>query len=214
MSNPSIETLLEALLFCSGRAMTVEELAISADRPLKEVREGLASLSSTMKRRRGGALQIVAVGDRWSMEVKPLLSSHLPDAIRGDIPERLQRAAALIAYHQPMMQSDLVGMMGQIAYEYVRELARLGLIDRRRKGNSRRLVTTRRFSERFQCPAVEPKKVRAWFREQAEAAGLTSTDLIESIRILDPNVGDDSVVDALEGAVDGQSEETVEDIEA
>jgi segregation and condensation protein B len=191
---PELETLLEALLFCSGDSQSVSQISETLGRTVKDVTVSLESLSKTMKRRRGGALQIVDVGGRWSMEVRPKLSSSLPAELRGDIPERLQRAAALIAYHQPMIQSDLVEMMGQIAYEYVRSLARLGLIDRRRKGNSRRLVTTRRFAERFQCPAVEPTKVRSWFREQAAAAGLNSADLVESIRVLDPNVGDETVV--------------------
>ncbi len=193
-AEPTLETLLEALLFCSGESRTAEQISEALQRDQGEVAESLESLSKTMKRRRGGALQIVSVGGRWSMEVRPHLSTHLPDGIRGDIPERLQRAAALIAYHQPMMQSELVDMMGQIAYEYVRSLARLGLIDRRRKGNSRRLVTTRRFAERFQCPAVDPAAVRAWFRQQAAAAGLNSDDLVESIRLLDSSVGDDTIV--------------------
>jgi segregation and condensation protein B len=193
---PELETLLEALLFCSGDSRSVSQISETLGRSVEDVTTSLESLSKTMKRRRGGALQIVNVGGRWSMEVQPKLSSFLPAELRGDIPERLQRAAALIAYHQPMIQSDLVEMMGQIAYEYVRSLARLGLIDRRRKGNSRRLVTTRRFAERFQCPAVEPAKVRTWFREQAAAAGLNSADLVESIRVLDPNVGDETVVDS------------------
>ncbi len=193
---PELETLLEALLFCSGDSLSVSQISETLHHSSKDVTVSLEALSKTMKRRHRGALQIVDVGGRWSMEVRPKLSSFLPAELRGDIPERLQRAAALIAYHQPMIQSDLVEMMGQIAYEYVRSLARLGLIDRRRKGNSRRLVTTRRFAERFQCPSVEPAKVRTWFRDQAAAAGLNSADLVESIRVLDPNVGDETVIDS------------------
>ena len=52
-------------------------------------------------------------------------------------------------------------MIGQRAYEHVRDLAHLGLIDRRRDGLSRRLTTTRRFAEMFGCPYAESKKVRA-----------------------------------------------------
>jgi|TARA_B100001094_G_C17781846_1_gene600108 segregation and condensation protein B len=136
------------------------------------------------------------------MEVHPRLSAHLPSELRGDIPDRLQRAAALIAYHQPMMQSDLVQMMGPIAYDYVRALARLGLVDRRRQGNSRRLRTTRYFAERFQCPHTEPKKVREWFRGQAEASGITSQNLVDSIRELDPDVGDMDFVPESDGTED------------
>jgi len=51
-------------------------------------------------------------------------------------------------------------------------LAQLGMVDRRKDGNTRRLSTTRRFSESFGCPHTDRKKVRAWFREQVQSSGL------------------------------------------
>ena len=53
------------------------------------------------------------------------------------MPPKLLKAAALIAYHQPMPQSRLVELLGQKAYDYVRELAQHGMIDRRKDGNLR-----------------------------------------------------------------------------
>ena len=115
------------------------------------------------------------------MEVKTGLSLFLPDSFRADIPQRLLPAAALIAYHQPMSQSQLVDMLGQRAYDHVRELSNRGLIDRRRDGLTRRLTTTRRFAEYFGCPEVEFRKVRTWFREEANNMGLTSAQLAASL---------------------------------
>ncbi|MDP6856354.1 MAG: SMC-Scp complex subunit ScpB [Candidatus Thalassarchaeaceae archaeon] len=206
MSEPGADAIVEALLFCSGRSLSCAELSSQSSKSENEILGALEALRGQYRRRRGNALQIVEVGGRWSMEVDPRLSSYLPSELRGDIPDRLQRAAALIAYHQPMMQSDLVSMMGPIAYDYVRSLARLGLVDRRRKGNSRRLQTTRYFAERFQCPHTEPKKVKEWFRQQAESNGITSQTLVDSIRELDPQVGDMDVVPDSDG-----TEEDIED---
>ena len=206
MTNPSIESIVEAWLFCSGRSLKPSEISEQSGHPESVIIESLSTLQNQYRRRRDSALTVVEVGGRWSMEVHPRLSAYLPSELRGDIPDRLQRAAALIAFHQPMMQSDLVQMMGPIAYDYVRALARLGLVDRRRQGNSRRLRTTRYFAERFQCPHTEPKKVREWFRGQAEASGITSQNLVDSIRELDPDVGDMDFVPESDG--------TEEDIEA
>ena len=83
---------------------------------------------------------------------------------KTELPVKLLKAAALIAYHQPISQSRLVEFLGQKAYDYVRELAQYGMIDRRKDGNTRRLTTTRRFSESFGCPYTDRKKVKAWFR--------------------------------------------------
>ena len=117
-------------------------------------------------------MQIVEIGGKWAMEVKPGIADHLPKETKSELPPKLLKVAALIAYHQPMPQSRLVELLGQRAYDHIRELAQAGLIGRRRDGNTRRLTTTRRFSEMFGCPHTDRKKVKAWFREMVTTSGL------------------------------------------
>ena len=172
MTEVPIDTLLEATLFGAGRSMSVSELSTALGYDEDEMLDSLYSLRSTLKRRRGGALQVAEVGDRWAIEVKPDIASHLPKETKTEIPQKLLKAAALIAYHQPMPQSRLVELLGQKAYDYVRELAQLGMVDRRKDGNTRRLSTTRRFSETFGCPYTDRKKVKKCFREQVKTTGM------------------------------------------
>ena len=183
MTELQLDTLLEATLFGAGRSMSVTELCDSLGYDEDEMLDCLYSLRSTLKRRRGGALQIAEVGDRWAIEVKPEIAEHLPKEAKTELPKKLLKAASLIAYHQPMSQSRLVELLGQKAYDYVRELAQYGMIDRRKDGNTRRLTTTRRFSEAFGCPYTDRKKVKAWFREQVQKTGilddLESSDVIK-----------------------------------
>ena len=183
MSELQLDTLLEATLFGAGRSMSVTELCDSLGYDEDEMLDCLYSLRSTLKRRRGGALQIAEVGDRWAIEVKPEIAEHLPKEAKTELPKKLLKAASLIAYHQPMSQSRLVELLGQKAYDYVRELAQHGMIDRRKDGNTRRLTTTRRFSEAFGCPYTDRKKVKAWFREQVQKTGilddLESSDVVK-----------------------------------
>ena len=183
MSELQLDSLLEATLFGTGRSMSVTELCDSLGYDEDEMLDCLYSLRSTLKRRRGGALQIAEVGDRWAIEVKPEIAEHLPKEAKTELPKKLLKAASLIAYHQPMSQSRLVELLGQKAYDYVRELAQYGMIDRRKDGNTRRLTTTRRFSEAFGCPYTDRKKVKAWFREQVQKTGilddLESSDVVK-----------------------------------
>lgn len=183
MTELQLDTLLEATLFGAGRSMSVTELCDSLGYDEDEMLDCLYSLRSTLKRRRGGALQIAEVGDRWAIEVKPEIAEHLPKEAKTELPKKLLKAASLIAYHQPMSQSRLVELLGQKAYDYVRELAQYGMIDRRKDGNTRRLTTTRRFSEAFGCPYTDRKKVKAWFREQVQKTGilddLESSDVVK-----------------------------------
>ena len=181
MDQPELSTILEAILFGAGRSMTVGEIAFAAQEDEGLVEGALSNLRATLSRRRSGALQVSEVSGRWIMEVKPSLSDRMPGGVRPDIPQRLMPAAALIAYHQPMSQSTLVGMLGQRAYDHVRELSAMDLIGRRRDGLTRRLMTTRRFAEYFGAPDVESTKVRAWFRKQASDAGMTGAELAASL---------------------------------
>jgi segregation and condensation protein B len=181
MSETSLSIILEAIMFTSGRSMSTDELSKTVEKSSDEVNLALSELQARIKRRQDSALQLTEVSGRWIFEVRPNLSPHLPESFRPDTPQRLLPAAALIAYHQPMAQSQLVEMLGQRAYDHVRELANLGLIDRRRDGLTRRLTTTRRFAEYFGCPEVDYRAVRSWFRSEATKAGLTSAQLAASL---------------------------------
>ncbi|MGA0331119.1 MAG: SMC-Scp complex subunit ScpB [Candidatus Poseidoniaceae archaeon] len=192
MSELGLETLLEAILFGSGKSLSVKELSESLGYDEEEVSEGLTSLQGTLKRRRGGALRIVEIGGKWAMEVRPNVAEHLPKETKTEMPKKLLKAAALIAYHQPMPQSRLVELLGQKAYDYVRELSQYGMIMRRRDGNTRRLTTTRRFSEAFGCPHTDLRKVRKWFREQVTEAGLFDGMDSDALK----EIGEDGLVQA------------------
>ena len=172
MSEVPLETLLEAMLFSAGRSLSVSEMSENLGYEEEEILESIGNLQSTIKRRRGGGLQVVEIGEKWAMEVKPGIADHLPKETKSELPPKLLKAAALIAYHQPMPQSRLVELLGQRAYDHIRELAQAGLIGRRRDGNTRRLTTTRRFSEMFGCPHTDRKKVKAWFREMVTTSGM------------------------------------------
>ena len=172
MSEVPLETLLEAMLFSAGRSLSVSEMSENLGYEEEEILESIGNLQSTIKPRRGGGLQVVEIGGKWAMEVKPGIADHLPKETKSELPPKLLKAAALIAYHQPMPQSRLVELLGQRAYDHIRELAQAGLIGRRRDGNTRRLTTTRRFSEMFGCPHTDRKKVKAWFREMVTTSGM------------------------------------------
>ena len=206
-TEPEIHTLLEAILFGAGKSMSVDELASLLSLRNFQIAEGLQELKSMMAARKSSALQLTEVTGRWIIEVKPEISPSLPESFKPEIPQRLLPAAALIAYHQPMPQAQLRDMLGPKAYDHVRDLASLGLIDKRRDGLTRRLTTTRRFAEYFGCPEIEYRKVRTWFREEASKLGLTSAQLAASLAPDEQMTISEFTGEAKEIGIDAQSEE-------
>ena len=181
VESPSLTTLLEATLFGAGKSLSQTDLVDQFDAKESTIRMALLELKEQIAAREDSALQLTEINRYWVLEVKPELSDFIPRIARTEIPKRLLRAAALIAYHQPMQQSTLVEMLGQVTYEHVGDLRELGLVDKRRDGNTRRLTTTRRFSEYFGCPYTDTASVSGWFKEQASAAGLTANQLARAI---------------------------------
>ena len=203
MSKPSLPTLLEATLFGAGKSLAQSKLAEMFEVKESEIRAALLDLRDSIAAREDCAIQLTEIDRYWVLEVDPSLSSFIPRVARTEIPKRLLKTAALVAYHQPMQQNRLVEMVGQVAYEHVSDLRELGLVDKRRDGNTRRLTTTRRFSEYFGCPHTTTADVATWFRDQAKAMGLTGTQLAEALS------GSDSD-DDVEPTEDVESPEEVE----
>lgn len=158
---------LEAALFLAGRPLGVEELARGTGLPRDRVVPLLHSLAQDY-RRRGSALEVVRVGRGWVLQLRPGVAPGALALARTELPEQVLRTAALIAYHQPVKQSDLVAMVGSAAYEHVTTLARMKLINAVAEGNTLRITTSSRFPEYFGLPARTPREVK---RVMAERVG-------------------------------------------
>ena len=77
------------------------------------------------------------------------------------------KTAALIAYHQPILQSDLFDMIGAKVYEHTKALEELGLISRKPSGRSLSLATTRYFAEFFGLKSTDREGIRKLMAQKA-----------------------------------------------
>lgn len=151
--------IIEAALFAAGRAVSLDKLVkitgISRNPALAAV-EGLIETYAT----RDSGLEILNLGERYVMQVKPCYS----ELVRGVAPKELSapklRTLSMIAYHQPLLQSELIEMRGSGAYEHIRELVERGFVDSRPMGRSRELSTTSLFADYFGLKHNEPKLIK------------------------------------------------------
>jgi hypothetical protein len=95
------------------------------------------------------------------MQVRPQASEPATKFAPPEIPSKLLKTLALIAYHQPMKQSELVDMIGTKVYDHVPELVERGLVKAREEGVTKILVTTALFPEYFGLDAEDREQVRA-----------------------------------------------------
>jgi segregation and condensation protein B len=96
---------------------------------------------------------------------------------KPDIHSNLLKTLALIAFHQPVKQSNLRRMAGPKIYDHVDELASMKLIYSKRHGSTEMLTTTKLFPEYFGIDSTKPKDIRDFLVKKAIGSITKEKDL-------------------------------------
>ena len=163
--------VVEAALFSAGKALAVVEIAQTTGLPPDAVRAVLEGIAKAYDER-GSAIEVARIGDKWTMQIRAEYGERAQAFAPPELPKDILKTAALIAYHQPVKQSDLVRMVGEKAYEHVRTLVDLNLVASKPEGHTLELRTSAGFPEFFGLPAANRDEVK---RVLAERAGIPLT---------------------------------------
>jgi len=162
---PSPMLLIEAALFSAGKPVALEEIAVSTGLDPALIKLYLKKLAQSYARRET-SLEIIKAGRKYSLRVKERYVDDVRSLAAPEVNRKLLKTAALIAYHQPVKQADLVEMYGSKVYDHVKELMQLGLVRARKEGSTKVLTTTHRFSETFGISSVSRNKVKGHVRDR------------------------------------------------
>jgi segregation and condensation protein B len=157
--------LIEASLFSSGRPLSVQELSEALGLNTQTIENYIKKLKTAYSKR-DGALEIIKVGKKYSMQVRPNLTEHVRSLAQMEIPQKVLKTAALIAYHQPIKQSELQEMFGAKVYDHVKVLTDMGLVRKRQEGRTVLLTTTQQFTEYFGIGSNNKDKMKEWLKNR------------------------------------------------
>ncbi len=150
----------EAVLFAAGKPLGVKELTEALGlTDFRPVQRAVRTLEQTYAHRQS-SLEVRRVGERYALQLKESYVPTVHAVTPVEMAPRTVKALTLIAYHQPILQSHLVRMIGDIAYEEVQHLRGLGLVRTEPKGSTLELTTTRRFAEYFGLGSTRPEEIR------------------------------------------------------
>lgn len=141
-------SMLEAVLFVADAPVDYREL----ERMLDVRREEVPALAKDLAGRllaRMSPLEVLDSGESLFMVLREEFSDLVYPLVRPEISRAVLRTLSVIAYRQPILQSELVEIRGSGAYAHVDELTRRHLVARRREGRSYILQTTPEFSRYF-----------------------------------------------------------------
>ena len=146
--------------------MTVEEIAEATKLPVERVRGALHALEKAYDAR-DSAIEVTRTGDKWTMQIRGEYAEKAEPFAPPEVARELLKTLALIAYHQPLKQSDLFDMIGSKVYAHAQALEQLRLISRKPSGRTFELFTTRYFMEFFGVRATDREGIRRLLAERA-----------------------------------------------
>lgn len=149
----SLTSNVESLLFALGRRTTVEELArILRIRDNEKILEALRELQQIYLQK-AGPIVVLEQDGGWKMTVG---DEHLPLVRRvvskTELPKGVMETLAILAYKAPMLQSDLIKIRTNKAYDHLGLLETGGYIHREKAGRTKRIKLGKRFFEYFDIP--------------------------------------------------------------
>jgi len=112
-------------------------------------------------------VHVFETSEGYQMKVKPEYVSKVRTLTPyKDLNKGLLRVLALVAYKQPMTQSDVVKVIGNRAYDYIKKLQQKGLIKTEKRGRTKALIATKEFANYFGLEKTEDFK--KFFNEMIE----------------------------------------------
>ena len=145
----SLKCRVEAALFVIGKAATIEELSEILSEDVFAVEEALLELIGDYASRET-ALEIDDE-DGYIIQVNEEYKDIVEKLVPVELKTPILRTLTVIAIKEPIRQSRLKELRGQVAYDHIPELLEKGLISRKKDKNGRSFIlkTTPKFAEYF-----------------------------------------------------------------
>lgn len=140
--------LLEATLFTTTNPVSLDGLQKILKIRKDEVEKLIEALGEKYSSAESG-IRLSDIGGYRLIVKEPFLEkvSHLTP--HADLSRGLLRVLSIIAYHEPIRQADIVKIVGNRTYDYVKELEQKGLVKGEKKSRTKMLVLTPQFEEYF-----------------------------------------------------------------
>lgn len=156
---------VEAALFSASRPLRVRDIAERTGLEDTQVREALKSLKQEYDDR-GSAIRISKIGSEIVMRLRDEYSEYTDQFTDAELGRGLMKTLVAIAYHQPIMQSELSKKIGSRVYDDVPALIEKGFVNGKKIGNSKELTVTKKFMEYFGVEGTRKEDIRRWLDSQ------------------------------------------------
>lgn len=160
--------LVESVLFSASKPVSINEIKEATGLSPKKVTDAIGTLIEdyNVTRKDEVSMEVVKAGDKYAMQVKKQYLDKTVMVAKPEIQSEMLKTLSLIAFHQPVKQSNLRRMIGTKVYDHVDELSSMKLIHTRKHGTTEMLTTTRQFPEYFGIETTDPEEIREFLAKK------------------------------------------------
>ncbi len=153
MADDELTRKIEAIVFSAGREVDIEELKKLTQFTEAAIKDAIKELTKSYIEN-NNAFMIVEIkkGDSlaWKMTVRekylPVVRKITPYM---EFPKAIMETLAVVAWKQPVLQSDVINIRTNKAYEHIAELEKLGFLTKEKHGRSYLLKLSQKFYDYF-----------------------------------------------------------------
>jgi len=158
------QRLVESVLFSASKPVSISEINEATNLSRNKIKTTLEELIEdyNVTRKNETSMEVIKAGDKYAMQVKKQYAGQSIIISKPEIESNLLKTLTLIAFHQPIKQSNLRRMIGEKAYEQVDELVGLKLIHTKKHGSTEILTTTKLFPEYFGIESTNPDEIKTF----------------------------------------------------
>jgi segregation and condensation protein B len=163
----TLRNKIEAVLFSIGKKIHIDELMrMIKDKDKARVVACLIELKKKYNEDVNNSLQIMQDGDDWKLTIKDQYIDVAKEiGIETELPKTVMETLAVIAYKNPVLQSEVIKIRTNKAYDHLKLLEEMGYIQREKYGRTKKIKLATKFFQYFDLP---PEALKEKFSNVAE----------------------------------------------
>ena len=144
------KALVEAALFVSENPVSIRKLSeITGITSTKDLKNILNTIKKELDANSHG-IELALTPEGYQFQVKDKFLEKVSGLTTySDVSKGALRTLSLVALRQPMLQSEIIKIQGNKAYNYIKNLEKKGLIKTEKVSRTKSITTTKEFERYF-----------------------------------------------------------------
>ncbi|RLE44488.1 SMC-Scp complex subunit ScpB, partial [Candidatus Woesearchaeota archaeon] len=171
-----LKKTIRAVLFASAQKLELEKIAkickTSEEEALKELEDWKKELDKT-----NDPMKLIQEGNTWRLTIREKFIPAVRKIVKKtEIPKSILETLSVVAYKAPVLQSEVIKIRTNKAYDHLTYLEKTGFLTREKHGRTKMLKLTPKFYEYFD---ISPEKLKAKMNEKIPLQTFETVEIVD-----------------------------------